>query len=43
VLARGETEALVVRALVGLSRADRDAFRAALDAADATRAEHSVV
>jgi hypothetical protein len=28
---------------VGLTQADRDAFRAALDAADATRAEHSIV
>jgi hypothetical protein len=28
---------------VGLSQADRDSFRAALDAADATRAEHSIV
>ena len=27
---------------VGLTQADRDVFRAALDAADATRAEHSV-
>jgi hypothetical protein len=28
---------------VGLTQADRDAFRAALDAADGTRAESSVV
>jgi hypothetical protein len=28
---------------VGLTRADRDAFRAALDAADATPTEHTVV
>jgi hypothetical protein len=28
---------------VGLTQADRDSFRAALDAADATRAEHSIV
>ena len=27
---------------IGLTQADRDAFRVALDAADATRAEHSV-
>jgi hypothetical protein len=26
-----------------LTQADRDAFRAALDAADATRAQHSIV
>jgi hypothetical protein len=28
---------------VGLTQAERDSFRAALDAADTTRAEHSVV
>ncbi len=28
---------------VGLSQAQRDSFRAALDAADATRAEHSIL
>jgi hypothetical protein len=28
---------------VGLSQAERDSFRAALDAADATRAEHSIL
>ena len=42
-LPEGKRKQWLLSRWVGLTQAERDSFRAALDAADATRAEHSVV
>jgi hypothetical protein len=42
-LPEGKRKQWLLSRWVGLTQAERDSFRAALDTADATRAEHSVV